>query len=540
MKGKNAMAKLNVTRPMFCWLFGGLGFHNSEATMTRLMSDSVMKERVLKTFREISPTFSRVFAGYSDWTKEAMDAFADYYDQTFRPAGTTLYLVPGRIPFLTPSFDGKAYAEQVAEKLEYLIRVRGCRKIRYYCLTNELSCGNTNFYFGRQPERLLLFKELHEQLYDAFRRHQLDVGLVAMDASGISHFDLIDWAIENMDEITEVYCAHNYQVGAPAGDPSIYNSLLEAYRGPTAAALRREKRFMLGEFGVQHPRMFFRSDAMRSDVCCGYDNEEEAELTALTLAEEALAVLNSGCVAAAYWTFMDYPDPFLREDGDTPEEHARYECARFSGHGISIRYNKWGILRWNDEQEDWGVRPSFYTLGLLARFLRKGSRVLRCETDTDALRCGAVINPDGSLSVCMINNSPEALETELTCELPQKQPFRIYSYAVGHVPENPFGDLPAWDACADGADLRVTVPPKGMLLLTTDYTSRVPSPIHGIVRKGETLSWDACPDPEHCYYRVYRNGIQIASTVAEYLTRDSLPDADYEVFSVDRWGNCRR
>lgn len=534
------MAAVKITRPLFCWLFGGLGFHNSEATMTRIMSDQMMKERVLKTFREISPTFSRVFAGYSDWTQEAMDAFADYYDQTFRLAGTTLYLVPGRLPYMTESFDGKKYAEQVAEKLEYLIRVRGCRKIRYYCLTNELSCGNTNFYFGKQPERLVRFKELHEALYDAFRRHQLDVGLVAMDASGIEHFDLIDWAIENMDEITELYCAHNYRISAPVGDPSIYGSLLEAYRGPVAAALRKGKRFILGEFGVQHPRLFFRSSAMRSDVCCGFDREDEAELNALTLAEDALAAMNAGCLAAVYWTFMDYPDPFLREDGDTPEEHARYECARFSGHGVSIRYNKWGLFRWDDDARDWGVRPSFYTLGLMARYLRKGSRVLQCDADDPALRCGAVVNPDGTVTVCLINNSPDPLETEWACELKQAQPYRCYSYAVGCVPENPAGDLPHWDCLVEGPGEKVTVPARGMLLLTTDYTARVPSPIQGVARSEGTLTWDACKDPEHCYYRVYRDGKHIASTAAEYLNRDTLPDADYRVFSVDRWGNCRQ
>ena len=66
--------------------------------MTALMNDSFKNERMLKTFNEISPTFSRVFAGYSNWTKEAMDSFADFYDATFRKAGTLLYLVPGRMP----------------------------------------------------------------------------------------------------------------------------------------------------------------------------------------------------------------------------------------------------------------------------------------------------------------------------------------------------------------------------------------------------------------------------------------------------------
>ena len=94
-------AAIRLEKPAMRWLWGGFGFHNSEATMTPMMTEEFRDQRVLKSFREISPTFSRLFAGYADWTKEAMDRFADYYDATFRRAGTTLYLVPGRMPTIT-------------------------------------------------------------------------------------------------------------------------------------------------------------------------------------------------------------------------------------------------------------------------------------------------------------------------------------------------------------------------------------------------------------------------------------------------------
>ena len=89
------METIKITKPRQRWLFGGVGFQNSEATMMPLMSEKFRNERVLKVFREISPTFSRCFIGYADWTKEAMDSFADYYDKTFRNAGTLIicYLV---------------------------------------------------------------------------------------------------------------------------------------------------------------------------------------------------------------------------------------------------------------------------------------------------------------------------------------------------------------------------------------------------------------------------------------------------------------
>ena len=95
------MSRITINNPPMRWLFSGFGFHNSEATMSALMSEKFKNEVAVKAFREISPTFSRVFAVYADWSKEAMDAFADYYDLTFRKAGTILYAVPGRLPYIT-------------------------------------------------------------------------------------------------------------------------------------------------------------------------------------------------------------------------------------------------------------------------------------------------------------------------------------------------------------------------------------------------------------------------------------------------------
>ena len=41
------MSKISFKNPKLKWLFGGLGFHNSEATMTALMSEKVKNEIVL-------------------------------------------------------------------------------------------------------------------------------------------------------------------------------------------------------------------------------------------------------------------------------------------------------------------------------------------------------------------------------------------------------------------------------------------------------------------------------------------------------------
>ena len=46
---------ITLKRPYSRWLFGGLGFQNSEANLVSLMTDESRDQFALKTFMEISP-----------------------------------------------------------------------------------------------------------------------------------------------------------------------------------------------------------------------------------------------------------------------------------------------------------------------------------------------------------------------------------------------------------------------------------------------------------------------------------------------------
>lgn len=540
------MPQIQISKPSRCWLFGGVGFHNSEATMSPIMSESFKNERVLKTFREVAPTFSRVFAGYANWTKEAMDAFADYYDQTFRPTGTLLYMVPGRLPMITEDFDLDAYCENVAIRLKYLVNERNCTKLRYYCVTNELSVGNTYAFLAKD---LPLFKKLHEGLNKAFRRHGLDIGLLATDCSGTENFDQITWAIANMDEVTEAYCTHLYVSKYTPGDLGLYRYFTEAFEPLVEQARKKEKRFVLGEYGLICPSLR-TNGPMRNDVCYSEDVPSEEGLAAIALCEMAMAAINVGCFATVLWTMFDYPEPFIRENGDTPQEKAKYDVARFSGHGLAIRYNKHGLIRWNDEDHDYSARASLYTMGHMARLFKKGSRVLHCTWDNaETMRCAAVSNADGSVSIAVINWAAEKAETTIDVQRPLCKPFRVYEFAADRVPKNRFNDLQTHvgTVCAENGTVHITLPPRSIVFLTTDYVERTPSAITQVQVNGDRLTWAPCTDEAHCYYRVfaakhadfkpsYEN--QIASTVAETINITD-PALHYRVLSVDQYGNTR-
>lgn len=527
------MEKISIKKPRLRWLFGGVGFHNNEATMYKIMNEKFKNEGVLKTFNEISPTFSRVFAGYADWTKSAMDSFAEYYDLTFRKSGTVLYLVPGRMPFPDDYFDIYEYCEKVAKNLSYLINEKKLTKIRYYCVTNELSCGNSCAYLSRNLD---LFKKLHTELYYAFKRHNVDVGLLATDCSELSNLHQIRWASENMDEITDAYCAHTYVRGYTTEDSDMHDFYYEVYESLVKIALRREKRFILGEYGIKAPDK--QNEVMSNDVYYGVDIPESENMAPLSVAEVSIAAINAGCLATVYWSMFDYPDPFLKEDGDTEEEKARFDAARFSGHGISIRYNKNGLLKWCDDENDYSSRAMLYVMGYFAKLFKKNSRVLKIEKSDSLIRCAAVTNSDGSVSVIIVNRHQNDAEIYFDIEHNVDKPFRKYVYEADNVPYNEFNDLQKFSelVAVQNGEFNVKLRKNSVVFLTTDYKDRKPSEISGIEFDGGVLKWSGCKDAEHCYYRVYKDGRQIASTVATEYKTDG--NGKYAVYSVDKYGNC--
>lgn len=531
------VTEVTLTKPRMRWLWGGFGFHNSEATMLPLMSDEFRDQRVLKTFREIAPTYSRVFAGFADWTREAMDSFADYYDATFRRAGTTLYLVPGRMPVITDDFDFEGYCENVATRLDYLVKVRMCVKIRYYALTNEMASGPTWGWFSTHRD---VYEKLCRALYAAFRRHGLDIGLMTPDSATPKYIDDVVWATKNLNDITEVYCWHYYDRAAKPGEARVYNDVYGHLTNLVSLCLGREKRISLGEWGMTGRNVPFREGHMRDDGHGGWrwPMSAFAREVAICRAEMGLAALNAGALNAVSWTFVDYPDPFLREDGDTPEEKARYDVARFSGWGLDVRYNKNGLFRWDDENKDYSSYPDLYTMGYLVKLFRKGARVLEPVFDDPELRVGVVTNPDGSCSVAVINWGA-AKTVRITSAHPFAKPLRVYEYDSAKPPMNAFNDLQPMKGVvvATNGVFATTLPSRAMAFFTTDYTDRTPPSVTGVKLGGDgALVWNTSADSDHVYYRVYRDGEQIASTVA---TRQDVKGAKgvYAVRSVDRWGN---
>ena len=569
-------ADVTITKPYIRWLFGGFGFQNSEANFVALMPDDFRDQRVLKTFAEISPSFSRVYTGFADETKEQLDRFADYYDLTFRKAGTTLYAVPCAMPAFAEKLDADEYAEKVAKNLEYLIKTRNCRKIRYYCLTNELMNGDRWGWFA-QKGQWELFKKFNVALYFAFRRHDLDIRLLASDESASPNpeaaknvYSMLDWIRTNMGDYVGAYCTHWYVYGRKADDLNLWRESNASFSNLVQRALSSNaKRYILGEFGFSPT--FGKRGVMVDDRSYNLRQPETCEESVLSKCEVGLAAMSQGTFACVSWSFVDYPDPFVIEDGDSPQERAVYEAGK-CGYRLDTKYNKWGVFRWCSTDRDYRAYAELYAMGWLAKLFRKNATVLPCAFADPMLRGGAVINPDQSVSIALVNRGP-AKTVSVDCSSWKSridgapsfhQPFRRYVYEVGHVPYNAFNDLqpPAGTVTAKDGAFSVALPAKSITFLTTDYVDRQPAAVTGLRIAGRVLAWEPSEEPEHRYYRVYKDGKQIASTVATSLNlggaqfaataseaincvppgggRDKCVPPVFAVKSVDKWNNVRK
>ena len=151
------MNTIKIIKPKYPQIFGGAGFHNNDATMYHIISKEHFEQYLCKCYREISPGFMRTFAGFSDWTKDAMDEFAEYYEKMQKQTDTPMYLTPamGKKHFSDEGIH--EYCENVAENLRYLYYDKNVKHIRYYCFSNELSC----VMHGVLVKNLPLFKKYH-------------------------------------------------------------------------------------------------------------------------------------------------------------------------------------------------------------------------------------------------------------------------------------------------------------------------------------------------------------------------------------------
>ncbi len=499
--------------------FEGVGFHASHPL--HWTTKEHFEQVLAKRWRELAPSFARVNHRWAQRRpvqsdRQALEALARHLVFMKENTGTVVYLTTFGMGETEPGEERRRYAQAVANDLEFLLKA-GATNLRYYCVTNELSLTA----WASLRNDLATFRDYHQEIFAELRKRNLPVLLLATDASPIRYWSTLEWAAEHMDEITGVYGGHHYIESDDPGDLEFYDYFYKQCLWAVQLARSKGKDFILGEFGSRqyHDRRW----GIRWDTCLHYGTQREPQ-AALQVCEAALAAINAGVCAMAYWTFTDYPD----EPG-------------------LARINQWGVFKWLTNGCE--TRAPYYAYGLLTKFFRGPATVVRVEVNDALVRASAVRNNEtGQWSVAIINRRTSAIPLWLRWNgSAPVRPFRKYVFEVAAPPRTDDGDLqePLGKVGFAEGVLVDTLPANSLVVYTTAYDEEPPPAVEGLkvepVAGGRRLSWLPSPATDLCYYRIYHNNLRIGSTITtEFL--DTGPTRNqpgrYRVVAVDTSGNA--
>ncbi|GDY14280.1 hypothetical protein LBMAG53_31580 [Planctomycetota bacterium] len=182
-----------VTNPDYL----GFGFHVFDPMHSNALTDTICKEVLYKRWLELRPSFARLTHYWGTEQQAPLKATILMMKRT----RTLVYLTTWDVKAFPPGAERQAYAVEVAKMLGGL-RNAGCDNLRWYCMANELplsgDVGNRLKLSGWASLRNHkdIFVDYHRLIHAELVRQQVDVGLLAMDASDKLGIKEAQWAFK--------------------------------------------------------------------------------------------------------------------------------------------------------------------------------------------------------------------------------------------------------------------------------------------------------------------------------------------------------
>ena len=308
------------------------------------------------------------------------------------------------------------FAKGIGSLLEYLVKTRHYTCIRWLCINNEPGrCGS--WWLGADGKSVSLMPSLHAV------RAELDKRGINVPLSGPDWTNPTWEHVENTpefdfdDKVLGALDAHNYE-----GSPST-----ERMKAWADKAHARGIPFLLTEFG-SHPAKAYSAQLLN--------------------AEKMIEGMKVGVDAFNRWSFVNRGDL----DGE------------------------WGLVRtfdpktWNYFSRVTPETVSYFTYGIMTRFLAKYSRVLKIENNNPRLSTAAVRSPKGNLSVYVLNKSAttESVRVQVA-NLNNPQMLQKYQVTEGSCAKEDFQMNPmgSFEVSGSKADFTDNLPPKSITVYST-------------------------------------------------------------------------
>jgi hypothetical protein len=441
--------------------FGGLGFQwdlwsvaTADLSQTAgysypVVSDAEVTNIFAKRWTELNPGLVRCQLGtewweyvesQKTWNSESMKSLYRVLD-ICQTTNTDVYmstwmwsvyhqpwLVGGTGGVDFSVLDVAKWARTHVDLFDHLINVKGYHNIKWW--------GNTNEMADSSDDRTVSFLEL-KSVAQAFKDELSARGLpgllgfLATDQSWnykYSQYSSIQWAIDNMDQLVDIYGGHTYPNGLT------YDAAKQRLDTGVGYARAKGKGFLVGEFGDQSV-------------------DKSAADYGRRLCEIAIWGLNAGVHGMAQWVFAG----------------SRYDAG-------SAEIDLWGLFA--DKDSGFAIRPAYYAYGLMTKFFRPGSAIYFTTGESGIIGAGAK-DAAGRWSIAVVNNNSSAKNVSLSIlgAAPNLQ-LRYYVYDPANPPGYDNGNLQAavaTVAVVNGGS-QVSVPAKGVVVLTNQnaYTGRDP------------------------------------------------------------------
>lgn len=368
---------------------------------------------IARRWKEISPGFARVgiyvfdwepTEGTKTWNSDGMNALIKTMT-LLKETNTEVYLAtwhhnnPAWLNSGATLYDSAMqdkFARTNVDLIEYLYNTRGFTNIKYYCMANELQTADG---WGTLEYHLETFKSYHQKIYDELESRGLadKIKLVSTDESDNSTaYSSIDWALNNMDSISGIYGGHYYTTASPDTTSFYSGSIFTKLNKYAGLAAGKGKDFIIGEFGSQYNGGGTWTCGVRENANYG-----------LMLAEFALAGLNTGTYAMANWDFFDF------------------------------YYNSNSLMKWgtfSDVETGFRIFPHYYAYGMMAKFFRPNSAVIRSASDNSLVRAAiARNNTTGKYTIAVINRNT-ASQVLAVSGLSGSKSFNTYVYSAQNPP----------------------------------------------------------------------------------------------------------
>lgn len=387
----------------------------------------------------------RVVADYDSPRMQVMYRLLDYARDRDIPVVFGEWWLPQ--PYVEPlgGIGGARWSSEVIVPfLAYLIEVRGYDNIRWFNLINE-------------PVDYETWKPAIINLHEALTRQGLDrkVGIVGTDGPG----DFSHWIarVAKDADLRDRIAAYEYHIYAHLHTDKWLPSLLEGKLETDELLLRRQVVNAEDPRGSAKP--FFMGEAGIDDGNTGDNQTNRAGfLYGVWMADYGIQSMRAGMAGLIAWDMDD----------------AMHTWGSYGALGLK----GWGF--WNSlagfggySENDFELRPWFYTWALLCRLFPRGSQTLAATSTGDpSCRVAAARLPQESgLSFAVVNEADAARTVVL--RMPGAKPATLheYRYFESDRPADERG-YPRVSRVRLNADLEagveVLLPASGVVFLTTE------------------------------------------------------------------------